>query len=67
MSKLLSDDINIEKIDFSYIKRNKFLSDPNFRKSLAIRNARGSSYLEGINLPEAFFLTSYELAEHKSL
>ncbi|MGD9581433.1 MAG: hypothetical protein AB7V50_08670 [Vampirovibrionia bacterium] len=63
MNKLLSDNINKEKQDFSYIKENKFLSDPNLRKSFATRNAKGSSFLEGINLPEAFFISSYDLAD----
>lgn len=63
MNKLLSENIDSEKLDFSYIKNNQFLSDPMIRKQLATRSARGSSFLEGINLPEAFFITSYDLAE----
>lgn len=63
MNKLISDNLNNEKQDFSYIKDNKFLSDPNLRKSFATRNAKGSSFLEGINLPEAFFVSSYDLAD----
>lgn len=63
MNKLISDNINNQKHDFSYIKENKFLSDPNLRKAFATRNAKGSSFLEGINLPEAFFVSSYDLAD----
>lgn len=63
MNKLLSENINSKKLDFSYIKNNQFLTDPIIRKKLATRSAKGSSFLEGINLPEAFFLTSYDLAE----
>ena len=64
MTKLLSDNINNEKTDFSYLKNSKFLSDPNHCKEIATRNAKGSSFLEGINLPKAFFLTSYDLADN---
>jgi hypothetical protein len=65
MPKLISDNINNEKADFSYIKKNGFFSDPINAKKIAIRNAMGSSYLEGINLPEHFFLVSYELEDNK--
>ncbi|MEW5820412.1 MAG: hypothetical protein AB1782_09500 [Cyanobacteriota bacterium] len=63
MNKLISDKEHNTKLDFSYIKSNKFLSDPLIRKQFATRSAKGSSFLEGINLPEAFFISSYELAD----
>lgn len=65
MNKLLSDNGNLDKLDFSHLKNNKCLTDPNVRKSIAVNNAKGSSFLEGINLPENFFLVSYELPDNK--
>jgi hypothetical protein len=61
MPKLISDNIDNKNLDFSYLKKNRFLTDPAQTKNMVINNARGSSYLEGINLPEAFFLVSYDL------
>ena len=66
MNNLLSEQSINQKFNFNNIKNSKHLSDPIRRKNLAIRNAKGSSFIEGINLPEEFYIKSYELDEHKS-
>lgn len=63
MVKLISDKISTEPQDFSHIKNSKYFIDPDFIKNLTIQNARGSSYIEGINLPEKFFEKSYDTTE----
>lgn len=66
MNILISEDTIKKNFDFNNIKNNKHLSDPISRKKLAIRNARGSSFIEGINLPEEFYIKSYELEDLRS-